>query len=62
MVNKVWVDPPSGWMYGFPAVWNKEEFPDFKEFLRTHGYPEKDIDFASSYCRMWDYEEEGECC
>lgn len=51
--KKVWVDPPSGWMYGFPAIWDKEQYPKLEEFLRFKEYPEKDIEFACSYMRMW---------
>lgn len=51
--DKVMVDPPSGWMYGFPALWDKKQHSTLAEFLRTKDYPEKDIEFACSYCRMW---------
>ena len=51
--TKLMVDPPSGWMYGFPMVWDKEKQPELREFLKEKGYPEKDLDFALSYCRMW---------
>ena len=33
------VDPPSGWMYGFPCI-----FPDdktFEQLLKENNYPEK---------------------
>lgn len=51
--QRVMVDPPSGWMYGFPALWDKKKYGTLAMFLRAKGYPEKDIDFALSYCRMW---------
>lgn len=51
--TKLMVDPPSGWMYGFPALWDKEKQPELKEFLKEKGYPEKDIDFALNHIRMW---------
>ena len=51
--EQVMVDPPSGWMYGFPALWDKRKYGTLAMFLRAKGYPEKDIDFALSYCRMW---------
>lgn len=51
--KEVMVDPPSGWMYGFPALWDKRKYGTLAMFLRAKGYPEKDIDFALSYCRMW---------
>lgn len=51
--TRLMVDPPSGWMYGFPMVWDKELEPDLKTFLRAKGYPEKDLDFAMNHIRMW---------
>lgn len=51
--TKLMVDPPSGWMYGFPALWDKEQYPELDDFLKAKGYPEKDIGFACSYMRMW---------
>jgi len=43
------VDPPSGWMYGFPAV-AKE---DYRQQLLDAGYPEKEIETAMKYTRSW---------
>lgn len=54
----VMVDPPSGWMYGFPAVWDKNQFETIEEFLKAAGYPEKDIEFACRHMRMWLPQEE----
>ena len=51
--RELMVDPPSGWMYGFPALWSKDAYPEIEDFLRAKGYPEKDIDFACNYIRMW---------
>lgn len=41
------VDPPSGWMYGFPAPLED----DYENQLRKAGYPEKDIPLALKYSR-----------
>lgn len=51
--KRVWVDPPSGWQYGFPDIWNKEAFPNLRDFLLHKKYPKQDIEFALSYMRMW---------
>lgn len=51
---KMWVDPPSGWRYGFPKVWDSEEEPDVDEWLRKNGYPP---DESATYVRMWEYVE-----
>ena len=56
--TKLMVDPPSGWQYGFPALWDKEQYPELKDFLKAKGYPEDQIDFALNYIRMWFPEEE----
>ena len=52
------VDPPEGWMYGFPAVLQD----NYEQQLRDAGYPEKDIPLALKYSRYLfnkkeDYEE-----
>lgn len=56
--TKLVVDPPSGWRYGFPMVWDKEKQPELREFLKEKGYPEDDLEFALSHIRMWFPEEE----
>ena len=47
----VLVDPPSGWQYGFPARYIKEEHGTMEDFLRLKKYPEKDIAFAMQNMR-----------
>lgn len=49
------VDPPSGWMYGFPAPLQE----DYEQQLKDAGYPEKDISLALKHSRyMADTKEE----
>lgn len=48
------VDPPSGWMYGFPAVLQE----DYEKQLRDAGYPEKDIELAMKHSRFIYIDEE----
>lgn len=50
--TKLWVDPPNGWMYNFPAIWDREK-ETLEIMLKRHNYPEKDIEFALQYMRMW---------
>jgi uncharacterized protein Smg (DUF494 family) len=51
----VLVDPPSGWMYGFPAPLQE----DYEQQLKDAGYPEKDIPLALKHSRyMADTREE----
>jgi len=47
--EKVMIDPPLGWQYGFPKEWTG----DTKEMLKDSGYPAKDIDWAALHCRFW---------
>ena len=48
------VDPPSGWMYGFPAVLQE----DYEQQLRDANYPEKDIASALRHSRFIYIDEE----
>ena len=50
------VDPPSGWMYGFPAVLQE----DYVQQLKDAGYPEEDIDLALKHSRYIYIDEEPE--
>lgn len=51
-MTRVYVDPPSGWMYGFP----KPLESDYEGQLRGAGYPEKDIELALKHSRYFMYE------
>lgn len=50
-MNKMWVDVPSGWVYGFPKLYNPEEDGELAEWVYNNGYPrDKEI----LYHRMWE--------
>lgn len=34
----VWVDPPSGWLYGFPKLWDRKG--NCQDWMIANGYPE----------------------
>ena len=51
--EEVWYDPPSGWQFGFPALWNRKEYPELEDFLKAKGYPENMIEAGVRYGRMW---------
>lgn len=53
-----WVDPPSGWQYGFPKVVPEGEEPT-NEWLVKNGYSQKLIDQLGTamYVRMWETED-----
>ena len=54
-----YVDPPSGWKYGFPMVWDRESEPDMRAWLVQNGYPQKEIDRLGDhfYVRCWNADE-----
>ena len=39
VVETMWVDPPSGWQYGFPKLYTPSEDGDMTEWLVREGYP-----------------------
>ena len=57
MDNKIWVDPPNGWVYGFPKLWDKQLNPDFMAWLIAEGYPKSEIDSYGKhfYVRQWGF-------
>lgn len=56
MPKETWIDPPSGWRYGFPKTvppgYLKSETL-MRMWLQQEGYPEKDIELALNYSRYW---------
>lgn len=57
---KVWCDPPSGWKFGFPKIYDRNENPDFYKWIVEEGYPQSEIDKYDGqfYCRWWGAEED----
>lgn len=55
--QKVWADPPLGWKYGFPKVWDQHKDPNLKTWLIANGYPEKDINLALTATWVQPYDE-----
>ena len=55
-MTKVWVDPPSGWKYGFPKLWDRQESADQLKWLIENGYPQQEIDRCGDYfyVRQWE--------
>jgi len=52
---KVWVDPPEGWRYGFPKVWDTELHDNMLHWLNDRGYPPELRDQYGEYffVRQW---------
>jgi hypothetical protein len=59
MNKKVWVDPPSGWKYGFPKIYDPDADGDLVEWIAKCGYPEAERKSYGQYfhIRMWPAEE-----
>ena len=57
---KIWIDPPSGWRYGFPKIYNTEIDGDCRAWIIREGYPEEEILKLGRYFywRSWAAEEE----
>jgi hypothetical protein len=53
------IDPPAGWRYGFPKIYDNDEGLPLEVWLLENGYPQKEIDAGgASWCRYWETEEE----
>lgn len=54
-----WVDPPSGWRYGFPKPM-PDSVENFREWLVSEGYPQAEIDALGDFfhVRCWKAEAE----
>ncbi len=50
-----YIDPPAGWKYGFPCVFDPEPGETTEEFLRRKGYPEDHMHLIK-YSRHWTVE------
>jgi hypothetical protein len=61
-MNKQWCDPPSGWRYGFPKIWDPIKDPNYMAWLVKEGYPQKEIDRLGDnfWSRHWAVEPQEE--
>lgn len=57
--QKIWVDPPSGWKYGFPKIYDPASDGDVMEWIIRCGYPQKEVDSCGDhfYTRQWHAED-----
>ncbi len=51
------VDPPTGWLYGFPKEL-PEGVTDIRQWLIDNGYPEHEADLGVKYLRQWEKQDE----
>ena len=52
---RTYIDPPSGWQYGFPKIYDSSKDPDVYTWLIEQGYPQAEIDRLGEqfYWRSW---------
>lgn len=55
---KQWVDPPSGWRWGFPKLWDPQISPDIAQWFVEQGLPKTELEFALRYSRYWSADNE----
>ena len=46
----IWVDPPEGWKYGFPAIYDPEKDGQLSEWIVKKGYP---VSLIQEYGDVW---------
>ena len=57
---KMWVDPPEGWRFGFPKIWDTELHDSVLDWLDDRGYPKdlRDQYGEYFYVRQWSVKDE----
>ena len=57
---RVWVDPPEGWQYGFPRLWDSNEETNLIRWLQQNGYPDSVRESYGEFfmIRQWAGEDE----
>ena len=48
--NMMWVDPPEGWKFGFPAIYDPEKDGQMSDWIISKGYP---IQIIKEYGEQW---------
>lgn len=51
--TRLWIDPPEGWRYGFPKLYEPMKDGNLDDWLVREGYPRSQIHLAL-YVRAWD--------
>jgi hypothetical protein len=62
-MTKLWVDPPEGWKFGFPAIYDSEADGQMSEWIVSKGYPLQTIkEYGEQwFIRCWPAEESEKC-
>jgi len=48
--KKIWIDPPEGWKFGFPAIYDPNTDGQMSEWIVNKGYP---IEVIKEYGESW---------
>jgi len=48
--HMIWVDPPEGWKYGFPAIYDPDTDGQMSDWIVKKGYP---INLIQEYGESW---------
>ena len=49
-LHMMWIDPPEGWKYGFPAIYDPNTDGQLSEWIVKRGYP---ISLIQEYGDVW---------
>jgi len=49
-IKSIWVDPPKGWKYGFPAIYDPEKDGQLSDWVVRKGYP---LSLIKEYGESW---------
>ena len=49
-MNKLWVDPPEGWKFGFPAIYDPVNDGKMRDWIISKGYP---VQIIKEYGDQW---------
>lgn len=60
MARRMVIDPPSGWMYGFPKIYDPSPEVSCEEWLIANGYPMEEASWAANHSHSWFVEEDAE--
>ena len=48
--KKIWIDPPEGWKFGFPAIYDPDTDGQMNEWIISKGYP---VQIIKEYGEQW---------
>lgn len=54
-MTKYWVDPPSGWKFGFPKIYDMDADGPLADWVAANGYTG-----SFEYVRMWEARDDDE--